>query len=113
MNLETQFECLMRAHQTLLQKYAELADRVDAQDRHIRDLRQKNAETSYDMEQFVEHVNERIDECDGVMTAKFAEYDRDFENLLKRSNDYSDQIKEHINNISKTVDKQEKKTKMK
>lgn len=44
MNTETQFDCLMHAHQTLLKNYADLADRVDKQDQQIQNLIHKNTE---------------------------------------------------------------------
>ncbi len=67
--MDSQFDCLMSAHQTLLQRYAELADRVDKQDLIIQDLVKKNTELHeyvYEneafMSEFVSSYNSKMNE---------------------------------------------------
>jgi hypothetical protein len=105
--MDSQFDCLMSAHQTLLQRYAELADRVDKQDLIIQDLVKKNtdANVSNTMLDAVDHkikkemgpIDEQINEfvknhedTVGSLATKFSRFEKTFTKTMRDTNEKID-----------------------
>lgn len=106
-NTDTQFDCLMRAHQTLIQRYAELADRVESQDLQIRGLIEKNTELAdyvRENEVFVRNHLNSISEKLNNVKIDYKQVINDVEDHLKRRNaDVDEQINEFVKRYEDTI----------
>lgn len=109
--MDNQFDCLMSAHQTLLQRYAELADRVDKQDLIIQDLVKKNTELHeyvYEneafMSEFVSSYNSKMNEIfymnENVSNTMLDAVDH---KIKKELGPIDEQINEFVKNHEDTV----------